>query len=507
MNRHYKSRRLVAIAACVGASAAIAALGDAGSALAGTVACSKAPGFSSGSSLQATGQQKVFLTATGWGAHSSCLTAPTASSITYTKTASGPALEEFGNNSGELQPQEDPTAFASTEGVKDVAGQVLDWYVGSDDPPTAGELSEAQAAAGAKALAEITIPVAQAPVAVLLSLPTGCLIPEGSKVDINNVTLPQLWEGTNPKSGSDPGGIQAQGGYEIDTWGALLTQLGYTSTATDPPTVANTFFDNGTATGCKQQIKPQVRSVSSGTSYAFKNYFSQVNFTVWQQYADDFTNWPTSLKVESDPLSAGGGSQTNESGGKLAANTAATPGSVGYAAAADAAGNGAFNGSATSSTFGTGTGGTSPAHQILWAQVQDNGKATTGEAYADPGLPGQEIGNCETTKLIPSDAGFPYSYTDSWFGIVATDPNIAKDAGAGDYSLCALTYDLVWHHYSNTNLFGKTEAAHEVANSVKDLFEYIVGPGQTEINSHYYARFPTEMQSHINNAVNPGIGF
>jgi hypothetical protein len=506
MNRHHMSRRLVAVAACVGATASITALGVAQPALA-SVKCASEPGFASGSSLQNNAQLKVFLA--GWGAHSSCTVAPTSKSITYTKTSSGAGLEEFGNNTSELEPQEDPSAVTAEgkgEGIKDVEGKVLDWFVGTDDPPTAGELSEAQAAAGAKALGEITIPVAQSPVAILLSLPTGCLIPEGSKVDIENTTLPQLWEGTNPKSGSDPGGIAAQGGYAAGTWGALLTQLGFSKTAEDPPTVASTFFDNGTAEGCEQQIKPQVRSVSSGTSYATKNYFAQVNFSVWQQYADDFTNWPTSLKVESDPLSGGGGSQTNETGGKLSANTAATPGSVGYAAASDAAGNGAFTNSATSTTYGTGTG-KSPAHQILWAEVQDNGKGTTGVAYADPALSGQEVANCETTKLISYDKGFPYSYTDSWFGIVATDPNIAKDAGAGDYSICALTYDLVWHHYSNTNLYGKTEAAHEVANTVKDLFEYIVGAGQTEIASHYYQRFPSQMQAHINQAVNPGIGY
>jgi len=516
MSRHHISRRLAAIAACAGIVATVAAFGDAGTALA-SVTCSTAPGFASGGSQQKTAQLSVFLTAAGWFSHSNCEVAPKASganSITYTSTTAGQALELFGNNTGELQPQEDPTAVAAQgkgEGVQDTEGQVLDWYVGTDDPPTAGQLSEAQAASGAKNLAEITIPVAQIPIVALLSLPTGCLVPAASHVDINSVTLGQLWEGTNPKSGSDPGGIAAQGGYAADTWGALLTQLGYTVTAENPPTEPNTFYDDGTATGCAQTITPQVRSNNAGLSYSFKNYLAQVNFSVWSEYADDFPNWPSSAVVESDPLTKGPGSLVNEGNGQITKNTAANPGSVGYVAAPDAAtaANGGFTGSATSTTFGTG-GGTTTAHQILWAEIQDNGKATTGAAYADPllGPPSNSTsGNCESSKLTPYDKGFPYSYTDSWYGIVATDPNIAKDAAPGDYPICSLTYDLVWHHYSNTNLFGKTTAAHEVANTVKDLFEYIVGQGQTEVQSHDLDRFPSAFQAHVNQAVSPGIGY
>ena len=92
--------------------------------------------------------------------------------------------------------------------------------------------------------------MAQIPIVALLSLPTGCLIPSGSKVEIDNTTLTQLWEGTNAASGKDPGGIQAQGGYASGTWGALLSQLGYTKTATNPPTEEKKFFDDGTGTGC-----------------------------------------------------------------------------------------------------------------------------------------------------------------------------------------------------------------------------------------------------------------
>ncbi len=502
MNRHHRSRRLAALAACVGATAAIAALGGAGSAMA-SVTC-QSPGYATGSSLQSAALNTVWLTAGGWGAHTSC---SSPASITYTKSGSGPGLEEFGNNTGELQPEEDPTAFNSTTGTPDAEGQVLDWFVGTDDPPTQGQLSNAQAAAGAKALAEITIPVAQSPVGVLLSLPTGCKIQSGSAVDLNNTTIGQLWEGTNVPSGKDPGGVQAQGGYAIGTWGALFTQLGYSKITSGTPG-SGQVLDEGGATGCSQLITPNVRQLASGTSYAFKNYLAQINYSLWGPYANDFVNWPSSAVVDSDPLSPPNvGTQVSDTGSHLAGNTAANPGSVGYANPADAGANGGFTSSATSSTYGTGGGeGHSPAHQILWAEIQNNGKGAVG-TYADPLLPASSIANCETTQLIPSDRGFPYSYTDSWAGIAATDPNIAADAGPTDYPICALTYDLVWHHYSNTHLYGKTETAHNVANTVHDLFEYITGQGQIDIQSHDYTRFPTGFAAHIHQAVTPGIGY
>jgi ABC-type phosphate transport system substrate-binding protein len=492
MNRHHKRRRLAALAACAGSTAALAVLGFAGNAAA-SVTC-LTPGFASGSSLQGTAQQSVWLTAGGWGAHTSC---STPSSITYTKTASGNGLEEFGNNTGELHPEEDPTAVAAEgegKGTKDVEGKVLDWYVGTDDPPTQGQLSEAQTAAGAKhGLAEITIPVMQAPVAVLLSLPVGCKIESGSAVDLPNAYIGQLWEGTNTPSGSDPGGIQAQGGYAADTWGAFFTQLGYSTITSGTPGAGQVLNESG---GCEEAIKPQVRETESGTSFAFKTYLAQINHPEWGQYASDFVNWPTTLIVKED------GGQVNDTGGHLAGNTAATPGSVGYANTADAVGNGAFSNAATSSTFKSST-----AHQILWAEVQNNGKSVAGATFTDPLLPSSSIANCETSSLLPSDKGFPYSYTDSWAGIVATDPNIATDAGSSDYPLCALTYDLVWHHYSNTKLFGASgETAQDVANTVRDLFEYITGQGQIDIQSHDYTRFPTGFAAHIALAVNPGIG-
>ncbi len=484
-----RRRRLAALAACAGASVAL--LAAAGPAAAKTVTC-ESPGFGSGDSMQSIAQVEVWLIAKGWGEHSSCEEKPTSATVTYSHTSDGQAFEEFGDNNGTFHPEEDKVAYESKTGAKDGAGKVLDWFVGVDDPPTTAQLEEAKAAAGASKLTQITLPVAQAPIAVLLSLPTGCLISTGSQIDLPNTTLGQLWEGTNKASGENPGGIQEQGGYATGTWGALLTQLGYEKTATDPPTEYGTFYDNGSSSGCKQAIKPQVSANVTGTAYAFKNYLSQINSSVWGEFADDGKNWPSSAVVESDPLSKGSGSQLNDSNGHLSENTAANPGSVGYAnvAAPMQAGHGGFTDAAASSTFGTGTEGKSASHQILWAEIQNNGTGKVG-TYTDPLETGGSNANCETAKTIPSDYDYPESATESWHGIVATNPNISAYTSGIYYPICALTYDLVWHHYSDYNLFGATGTAQDIANTVKDLFEYIVGEGQTAIQSKGYTRFPS----------------
>src|SRR5215472_6615643 len=125
--------RLLAVAAGVGSLAAAGSLATAGSALATT--CSAGPLFASGSSFQNVAQNNVLIP--GWATHTTCSTpVPT---LTYTKSSSGQGLDEFGNNNGAL------------DQTKDSAGNTanrLDVFVGTDDPPTAGNLGNAQVAAG-----------------------------------------------------------------------------------------------------------------------------------------------------------------------------------------------------------------------------------------------------------------------------------------------------------------------------------------------------------------------
>jgi ABC-type phosphate transport system substrate-binding protein len=587
MSRYDRYRRFAAFAACVGSTTAIAALGGAAPAMAST--CDAGPVYSSGSSLQAAAQE---LWEKEWPANTKCTKTPT---ITYAGTSSGEGLEEFGANSGELNAKENPTVKALEEkgepcGPKDTAGQCLDIIAGTDDPPTGAQIGEASAAAGAATgQAEITVPVAEGPVAVALSLPAGCKIANESKVDLNNTTITQLWEGLRAKgeggNAKDLGGIQAQGGFAANTWGALLHQLGYTEVGTEkeveekaakgekafasltaeetltrhvsgkeetvetqsleeveksegPKTVKVTNQQKVLVKGdnCSQEITAQVRAAESGTSYAFKSYLAQINHSVWGEFANDFVQWPGKSNVaKEDPVTSTSSEaippqQENKKGGQLAEDTAATTGSVGYANTADAVKSGTFTESAKASHFGTGkveevveeevenkaktekvkvkvlksVSARSVSHQILWGQIQNTGTgaAPLASEYANPLIPSTKTTECETEKLVPGDSAFPYSYKDSWAGIVSTDPSI-HTIGAADYPICALTYDLAWHHYGNKNLYGpgKTVLAEEMANTAKDLMEYITGKGQTDVLGTYYSSYPSAMKAHIHEAA------
>ncbi len=571
MSRHGTIRRLAALAACVGSTTAIAALGSAAPAMA--YKCTAGPVYTSGSSLQKAAQQ---LWEGKWSANSSCEGKVTPS-IEYAGTASGQGLEEFGANSGELNANENPTVKKLQEegkpcGPKDAAGECLDLFVGTDDPPSTSQIGEASAAAGAASgQAEITVPVAEGPVTVSLSLPAGCKVANESKLDVTNSAVTQLFEGLRkPKEGGksrDLGGIQAQGGYAANTWGALLTQLGVTFTTEEPEEtltrhVAGTEEEVETQSleevekgegpkkvkvsnqtkvthkggGCHQEIAANVRSAESGTSYAFKTYLAQINHEVWGEFANDFVQWPVNSDVKTeDPITSTSSEATppqleSESNGKLAENTAANPGSVAYINTADAVKSGTFSESAKSSSFGTGkveevvteevenkaktekvkikvlksVAAKSLSHQLLWGQIQNNGTGAAPESsdFANPLIPTTTTTECETEKLVPGDSAFPYSYKDSWAGTATTDPSI-HSVGAADYPICAMTYDLAWHHYGNKNLYGpgKTVLAEEMANTAKDLVEYITGQGQTDVLGSYYSSYPAAMKAHIHEAA------
>src|SRR6202035_4875766 len=91
MSRHKGRARLAALAASVGATVVVAALGSTGTAMA-SVTCAS-PGFGSGATAQ-TPAQAIWLPAGAWGANTECSSFP---SVTYTGTTAGAGLNEFGN--------------------------------------------------------------------------------------------------------------------------------------------------------------------------------------------------------------------------------------------------------------------------------------------------------------------------------------------------------------------------------------------------------------------------
>lgn len=475
MNRHHKARRLVAIAAaCLGTTAGAGLIGSA-PALA-TVTCGT--NWASGSSLQANAQKEVWFNGTtGFPVHlGNCASAP---AQVYDKTSSEFGLSEFGNVTGKLEPKWDEAPNGTAP-----AG-VLDGWVGSDDAPTAGQIGNASRATPAASPIELTIPVAQAPVAVLLSLPSTCeltptVVGKPIRVEIENEVLNELWEGKFAK------------------WSEFLPKV----------VLANSTVP---ASGCEVAITREVRSVGSGTTYAFKNYLAQIDPTEWAPFATDYVSWPASFETSF----AG---KENKSGGNLSEHVAENPGSIGYANTADAAtvygclttgctaGKLGFNGEATSTTDGT-----AGAHQILWAKVQNNGVSTVGAGYAGPQTSkagatkaSEFVGNCATGKITPSEYGAPHSPEDSWNGVLASDPNATADLSGNFYPICALTYTLAWKHYKETNLqsfynnAGEGTTFETIENTAKNYLTYVTsaaaGEGQAAIQSFFYQELPAAIQ-------------
>jgi ABC-type phosphate transport system substrate-binding protein len=458
---------MIAMAACAGVTVAGGLIGSS-AALATPLTCNNVD--ASGSSFQNAAQNSVWIP--GYPTFTACSATPT---ITYTKTSSGGGLEEFGNGGNGFVATEDPHAPAG----------VLDGYTGTDDPPNAGNLGNAETAAVEATLVELTIPVAQGATAVLLSLPANCTITENTRVNIQNQYLDKLWLATVPAGGSDAhnGGSP----YPANSWGAFFALIGQAGVT-----------DNGTGAGdgCETIVKLQVRSTSSGTTYSFKSYLNQLDSAAWAPYATDFDFWPATTE-----------NTGNASGGNEAANTAGRPGSVGYADLASAAGvsGSPFTGKAVLGNDG------GISHQILWAQIQNNGTSLSSPGYGSPKAASGNIGNCATTKDTPSEAGAPYSVTDSWAGVLASDPNATHDLAGNFYPICALTYDLAWKHYNAPGLAaffnnaGQGTTAEGIEATVKNYLTYVTstaaGEGQSAINGSYYTQLPTPLLPKAQNAA------
>ena len=430
MSRYDSFRRFAALAACVGSTAAIAALGAASPAGAATCVKASSKLYASGSSFQGISQTSVKAT---WPAHSKCTEAPTSSTITYTATSSGKGLEVFGAGNlknefaTELLNRKDTTVKALEEksetcepkinkaaATHEPSGKCLDVYIGTDDAPSLTQLANMTLGAVGKTghlpagggikenRGAIVVPYAEGPLAFGFSLPAGCKIQTASRINLTNVALGQIFEAEKAPSGADPGGIQAQGGYATATWGALLTQLGYTKVAKESELAENKFtetapeesltrYESGAGEeevtvhskteieknenpggrkvkvahqkkelvkgeNCNAKIKGQVRGSESGTSYAFKSYLFQINPTVWAGLNTDGITWPVGTGGGAGELfkentsTSGKEKILQESGGKLAEAAAAIPGSINYQDTADQALKGGFAETVASTT-------------------------------------------------------------------------------------------------------------------------------------------------------------
>jgi hypothetical protein len=438
----------------------------------------------------------------------------------YTVESSGIGLAEFGNAAsssgtcgaaaaGQLNPQCDPNAGTFTPSE-------LDAFIGTDDPPNAGDLTNASAAAGA-GVQEVTLPVTQAPVALILSLPAGLTLNTTGNVKLSSQEVADIYDASVPAQAGCPA--------TTNTWCDLLVESGLTRITTGNPT--KTQFKDTTAD--TDTITLQARSSGSGTTFSLRGYLYELDkyglsgLYPYTLVTDGPADWPVATSQ------AG-----NTSGSQLVANTTANPGSLGYANLADAA-----NASPAYKKTPVTTGG----HQIIYALVQDNFESpqTNTAFYASPSnsagtvnlYTGAAINTAATS--CAENAAFrkvgcwqvPTTATGAWSSSnEATPGTIPSDADVGDhgttaagvtskaYPIVAVTYDVFWTDYDNaaSNLDtgngggsyyadatcpGGDNCNTDAGNAAASFAKYLTGTGQSNLSAAkvYYGALPAAVKS------------
>jgi ABC-type phosphate transport system substrate-binding protein len=457
MRNHSRACRLALTALCAGTSLGAAGLAVApGQALAKaptTVACSTLWG--SGSSLQTPAQENTFsqVAATD-GAFKNCTSAP---SVLYNYEADGTTpYPGGGTGSGAAQSEFALGSPSAITPSKSSNAEFLDGFGGSDSAPNATALSAAASTAGTDA--EVA-PIIQAPVAVVVDLPSGCTI--SAQPLVRNLDLLAAWENNT-------------------TWETLLTDAGA----------------KPTGSGCNTSITLEARSDSSGTTYAFRQYLYQLSQITGDgvyttaQISTSASAWPASVHVDEDDNGGPGAGANAGSGGESGA-VATNRGSIGYVNAADANQDNSFNKWAKGKTQ-------------FWVELQNNGTTSTKVTGAQPAT-SKNVGNCYATYT----GSLPSSTTDpDWSNVFVADPTMKSKTV---YSLCTLTYDIAWKSYVsdstvasyyNGNYSGETPAGVEA--STKDYLTWLVGTakkqGQTVVPT-YYSKLPANIDKFAQGTV------
>jgi ABC-type phosphate transport system substrate-binding protein len=368
-------------------------------------------------------------------------------------------------------------------------------FAAADDPPTATQISNANNCmdprVAQRPLALHTVPVAQAAIAMVVHLPSGCTINSNDNAatkDRFNM-LNQNLEGAYFNGSGAP------------TWSTLLPN----------------------SPSCSGPITRAVRYDESGTTFQTENYLRQINHaSTWQTASGalQFQNWPNNGSnivyggaapnvnpsgtcplsgpgnTPPDPSNTGQTQPTNPSlcngAGEVANAVLDNAGTIGYVDMATAIAKGfAYPSKGTSSTF--------------WVPVQNNGTGTKGATFADPNvnsngyISGNATGgaNCASSSYTPPSGTDPTLST--WDGVFGSNPNQAN------YPVCTLTYELLWNDSSRA--FGDTTAVDARARSVKDYAEYLVSnsqstDGQSILRGLNYDTVPSSILSIAQTGVN-----
>jgi hypothetical protein len=456
MRTHSRARRLALTALCAGTSIGAAGLATMpGQALAAKTSCSNLWG--SGSTLQTALQQNTFAAkAANGGAFKNCGT--NVPSVFYNLKSDG--VTTFGTGSGagltEFALQGSPAAITPS---KSSNGSWLDGFIGTDDPPSASAMSNA---AGIADSHPEVVPVFSAPVAIIVNLPAGCTTKTQPKVTNNDLSA--VFDGNL-------------------SWNALLTDAGASPSK-----------------GCKTAGNPtiDVRYDGSGTSYATKQYFSQIDPNTWtSQYVTDGTTgstastWPA--PVATTYVDQNGVTQNNQGSPGEANAVLNTDGSIGYVNTADAVNAGFGNWKSGADTF--------------WVEVQNNGTSTSGKVTAAQPITSKNKGACPTNYV----GEVPSGDEPDWTGVHDANPS---QPSASNYPLCTFTYDVAWQTYVNSSVLapdytgqysGETPAG--VETTVKDYLGWVVNSTKGQaLTPNYYSPLPTNVASAAVSIVKNEVG-
>lgn len=428
MIMRFKGRQGLVALAAVAASVAVSGIGAGSAAAALPAPCTGSNIEGQGSSLQGAAQTiwtSLDSTTTGFNfntAGGGCNTPrPT---VRYTPTSSGRCLDTWGASSG--SPASVNTTIA---------------YCGTDDAPTSAQITTINSATRSNVL---SIPVAQAAIAVLANPPHNC--------HVTSITRAQL----------------------------ETILRGHT---------VNWTFIGGVGAECDTHITPIVRADASGTTYQVKRYLTGANTAAvhgsfsWKdlQAPSRNTTWPAGVDFSRSGcfMTCSGAGGSGSGGGDEVKTVGATANGFGYAALADAR-----------SVYATTTYTT-----LRWLRIDTVGDGT---GTVDPSTNGlsetKGTSTCATangTYATTTGTELPASVTSAW------DDVYLRNAG-GTYPLCTLTWDTALTLYEPHWGSGATNGTN-LARTVRDYLHYVLNPngGQADAlgTENDYARLPTDVRT------------
>jgi ABC-type phosphate transport system substrate-binding protein len=392
-------------------------------------------------------------------------------------------------------------------GAEKVAAAKFDRYsyCGTDEAPNALQREEIEKyAPGAETKTNSkgqlegsleTIPVLQAPVAVIVHLPAGCVakaeyeeaelkIARPGRLVLNDTTLQKIYRG------------------EIKTWAEIhdggdkvVAEKGKTCNTSDP-------------------ITRVVRKDKSGTTHIFKEFLASANRLsptgeenavaeekwtdakgaerTWKEVASGSENieWPLAAAVVT-PESTGGPA--------VVAKVAETESSIGYANLADAFENGSFD----KAELGGGE-----KQNKFWALLQ---RKTEGPfiLYADPAVkkdtatPGNA--NCAKTVYVDGASGEPFPPVST-----RTLWNAAEaELNSSTYALCGLTYDLALRQYGKYFDEHESKGAQPTEAQATTVESYLLfevntkvgGGGKLITENHEYEKLPSSLLAEVEKGI------